>query len=340
MLLLSRIDWKRLIFLSVIFIVLVFVLRFFIFSLTPFFFGLIIATIIDKPVKLMSKKIPRSLAVLIMLVLVLGIFIFVTSFVITNSIYELIYLARYLPEYREQIIEYIDNVLIKQQEFFARMPDIVANVLQKNLDFLYLRGEEILSNIIEGTLNITFNIPGMIILLLFTIISSFFLSKDKEQIIDYIRRKTKFTHANQADVVNDIFSYIRVQLLIITNTTILTGVVFHFLNYPYVILLALLAGLLDLIPVLGPGTVLWPIITYNVVFNPKNAVITFILYLILISARPILESRVLGKNIGVPPIILLLGVYVGLITFGFQGVILAPISIIIFKAILNTGIDF
>lgn len=318
----------------------VIVLRFFIFTLTPFFFGLIIATIIDKPVELISRKIPRSLAVLIMLILVLSVVLLLTSFIITNSVYELIYLSRYLPQYREQIMDYVDEVLLKQQELFARMPDVISNVLQRNLDALYSRGEDVLSNIIEKIVNITFNIPGLIILLLFTIISSFFLSKDKEKIVGYLKKKIRFSDNKQTNIVNDIFSYIRVQLLIMSNTTVLTVVVFYFLKYPYAVLLALLSGILDLIPVVGPGAVLWPMIIYNVIFNPKNAVIMFVLYLIIIGARPTLESRILGRNIGVSPIILLLGVYLGLITFGFQGVILAPISIIIFKSVLNTGIDF
>lgn len=338
MLYISEINWKRILLFALIFIVIVFTLKFFIFTLTPFFFGLIIATIIDKPVNLMSRKIPRSFSVLIMVILVFTILVLLTTFLISNSVYELIYLSRYLPKYREQIMEFINDALIKQQEFFARIPEIFSNVLQRNLDSLYSRGEDILTGVIEGTVSFTFNLPGTIILILFTIISSFFLSKDKEKIVSYIRNKTKFTEANKADIVNDILSYIKVQLLIMSNTTILTGVVFHFLRYPYAILLALLSGVLDLIPVVGPGAILWPMIIYNIFFNPKNAIITFILYIVLISARPILESRILGKHIGVPPIILLLGVYLGLITFGFQGVIIAPISIIIFKAILNAGI--
>lgn len=340
MIILSEINWKKLLLLTIVFIMIVIILRFFIFTLTPFFFGLIIATIIDKPVELISKKIPRSLAVLIMVVLVLSVVLLLTSFIITNSVYELIYLSRYLPQYREQIMDYVDEALLKQQELFARMPDVISNVLQRNLDALYRRGEDVLSNIIEKTVNITFNIPGLIILLLFTIISAFFLSKDKEKIVGYLKKKTRFSDNKQSNIVNDIFSYIRVQLLIMSNTTVLTAMVFYFLNYPYAILLALLSGVLDLIPVVGPGAVLWPMIIYNVIFNPKNAVVIFILYLIIIGARPTLESRILGRNIGVSPIILLLGVYLGLITFGFQGVILAPISIIIFKSILNTGIDF
>ncbi|MDZ7671922.1 MAG: AI-2E family transporter [Halanaerobiales bacterium] len=72
--------------------------------------------------------------------------------------------------------------------------------------------------------------------------------------------------------------------------------------------------------------------------SARTAAIIFILYLILVSARPFLESKVLGKNIGVHPIVLLFGIYVGLITFGLQGIIIAPLSIITFKALLKTGL--
>lgn len=337
---LSDINWKKPLFLLLIFTIIFLALRIFIFFLTPFFFGIIIAIIIDKPVSFMSRKIPRSLAVLIMIVLVISISLLIATFLITNSIYELTYLMRYLPEYREQIMEHADNLLLRLRDFFERMPNIFTNVLQQNLDNLYNHGSSIVSNIINRIVNATFNIPNMLLILLFTIISAFFLSKDKEVLFAYLSSKTSFTDTGNSEVLKDIFTYIKVQLFIMTNTSVLTALTFSFLKYPYAIILALLAGILDLIPVLGPGAILWPVIIINIFFNIKNAIIVFIIYIIIIGTRPVLESKVLGKRIGVHPIILLLGVYVGLRTFGFQGVIVAPISIIMFKALLDAGIYY
>lgn len=337
----TSIKWKKQIILVGIFLAIVFSLKIFIFTLTPFFLALIITFIIDKPVCMLSKKIPRNVAVLLMILIVLTVFVLFSIFIVTNTAYELIYLSRYLPEYREQIVEYIDDLLLKQQEMFERMPDIVSNILTRILDNIYQRGEGYLSNMINWSLNITFYIPGYIIILLFTIIATFFISKDKRLILNYLRSKEKIAQVLDSSIINDIFSYLKVQLLILTNTTILTGITFTILGYPYVILLAFLNGILDLIPVIGPGAILWPLIIYNLFMgNIRNAVILFILYVILISARPFLESKILGANIGVHPLILLLGIYIGLITMGLQGIILAPLSIITFKAILNTGLEF
>lgn len=340
LLLMSKLNWKRYLLFFLTFIVIIFSLRLIIFTLTPFFFGIIIATIIDRPVSFMSKRMPRTIAVLIMIVLVITISILAAFFIITNSVFELNYLLRYLPQYREQIMDFIDDLIFKLQDFFERMPNLISNVLQKNLDNLYSRGVIILSNMTERILNMTFNIPNMILILLFTIISSFYLSKDKEKLFTYFSSKFGFYNSSQSNILNDIFTYLKVQLFIMTNTSVLTAITFSLLNYPYAILLALLAGILDLIPVVGPGAILWPLIIINFIFNIKIAIVIFILYLIILGTRPILESRILGKRIGVHPLLLLIGVYVGLKLMGFQGVILAPISIIVFKAILDSGLDY
>ncbi len=335
----KNIEWKKPLIYTLVFLSIVFSLKIFIFTLTPFFLALLVSLIIDKPVCMLSKKIPRNLAVLIMILIVITIMIFISFLLITNTVYELIYLSRYLPEYREQITDFIDEFLMRQQELFDRMPDVVTNILTQILDNVYQRGESFVSNMIDWSLNITFYIPGYIIILLFTIITTFFISKDKDLILKYLKSKDKIADILESNMVQDIFSYLKVQLLIISNTTILTGITFSILNYPYVILIAIINGILDLIPVIGPGAILWPLIIYNIVMNNiQKAVILFVLYIILIGARYFLESKVLGKNIGVHPILLLLGIYVGLITMGLQGIILAPLSIIFFKALWRTGI--
>jgi len=273
-----------------------------------------------------------------MILVVITIMILLSVVLITNTVYELIYLSKYLPQYRDQIVDYVDEFLLRQQELFDRMPDIVSNILSRIMDNIYQRGEDYISNMINWSLNITLYIPAYIIILLFTIITTFFLSKDKKVILKYLTSKRKISKILNSNIINDIFSYLKVQLLIITNTTVLTGITFAILGYPYVILLAFLSGILDLIPVIGPGAILWPLIIYNILINNiRNVLIIFILYIIVTSARPFFESKILGKNIGVHPIILLFGIYVGLMTMGLQGIIIAPISIIIFKALLNTG---
>lgn len=335
-----KINWKKLIFSLILFILIFLGLRIFIFILTPFFIGFIIALIIDKPVNFMARKIPRSLAVLIMIILVISISLLLAAFLITNSINELTYLIRYLPRYYEQIMEFTSNLLTRMKDFFDQLPGMFNLALYNNLENFYNYGSNILLNISNKIVNATFNLPSIFLILLFTVISAFFLSKDKEMLTDYLVSRIKFTDSDYANVLKDIFTYIKVQLLIVTNTTILTAITFSLLKYPYAIILALLAGILDLIPVLGPGAIYIPVAVINLFFNFKHSIILLIVYILIIGVRPVLESKIVGKRIGVHPLVLLLGVYLGLKLFGFQGVILAPITIIIFKALLDAGIRY
>ena len=335
----SKINWKRLLLLSLTFVIIFISLRVFIFNLTPFMFGLVLAVLIDKPVNFMSRKLPRGLSVLFMIILVLSIFILLLFFIVVSSINELIYLSRYLPEYRLKIMEIFDKGIITLEDFFERMPTAITGLLEKNLNLLYSRGENIISGFVDKAVNFTFNIPGIIILILFTIIFAFFLSKDKDKILNFIGSRTQIFQQNRSEVFNDILSYIKVQLLIMSNTTVLTMISFSFLRYPYAIILALLCGVLDLIPIIGPGIILWPLMIYNLLINLSHAVLFFLVYLVIDSARPVLQSRILGRSIGVHPDLMLLGIYIRMTMFGFMDVVLARVSIIVFKAIPALGID-
>ncbi len=334
------IDWKKTgLRIAVLIAIAVFLYLMF-FTLTPFTLGIILVIVIDKPVSLLEKKIPRlprGVTSLLMIAVVVIIIIMLATVVISYVVEELISLSQYLPQYREQIIHLIDEAIIRQSDFFEHAPQIVIDIAEQNINNLYQWGNDILSQIPEGLLDITFRVPILIIMIIFTVLSAFFLSKDKYLIIDYIMAKLQLEDQAQAEMIKDILTYVRVQLSIMTITTIITALLFFRLDFYYAMLLALLCGILDIIPVVGPGGILWPLIIYYIFFDPPRAIMVFLAYIMCISVRYVFESRVLGGNIGVHPVILLLGLYLGFTLLGIKGIILAPISIIVYKAVLNTG---
>ena len=204
-------------------------------------------------------------------------------------------------------MEFTSNLLTRMKDFFDQLPGMFNLALYNNLENFYNYGSNILLNISNKIVNATFNLPSIFLILLFTVISAFFLSKDKEMLTDYLVSRIKFTDSDYANVLKDIFTYIKVQLLIVTNTTILTAITFSLLKYPYAIILALLAGILDLIPVLGPGAIYIPVAVINLFFNFKHSIILLIVYILIIGVRPVLESKIVGKRIGVHPLVSIAG---------------------------------
>lgn len=309
-----------------------------IFKLTPFFLAFLVVLIMEKPVSFLSQYMPRLLSVIIVLTVILIILTLVTFVVSSNIISELMELGRVLPQYREQITDSFDNLIQRQEEVYEVIPDEISSLLRQNINVIYQRGDQILSEMVNRIVNFTINIPGIIIFIIFTVFASFYISRDKDQIFDYISEKFNLSQKDKLKLVNDFSTYIRIQLLIITNTTIWVGVILSLIEFPYAILLAIAAGVLDLIPLIGPGIILWPLIIFHYFVNPLYALILIIVYIIVMGFRPFLEANILGTNIGVHPVILLLGLYAGLNIMGFQGVILAPLSIITFKVLLVADI--
>ncbi len=329
-----KISYAKLLKRIAVFMLIVLALKVFIFHLTPFFLAFLAAMIMEKPVNILSRYMPRLIAVFIALSIFLLIVAGIIILLVSNIISEMIELARFLPEYWEIISEQIESLVAQQEEFFEVIPDEVASLIEQNFYMIYQRGERLLSQTVNRFLGFTFNIPAIVIFIIFTIFSTFFISRDKEDLFKAISSRVDISDQNKLKMIKDFSTYVRVQLLIITHTTIWVAVVLSLMDFPYAIILAIAAGVLDLIPVVGPGGILIPLSLLHIFINPLYTIILLAVYLIVTSFRPFLESNMLARSIGVHPLILLLGLYVGLTVMGFQGIILAPLSIIIFKVLL------
>ena len=126
-------------------------------------------------------------------------------------------------------------------------------------------------------------------------------------------------------------------LLLLTFALLLVG--FWILRVEYAFLLAFLIALADLLPVIGVGTILipWGI----VMLLQKQFYLGFgllILYLVISLVRQVAEPKVLGKSLGLHPLLTLFATYVGFTLFGLLGMILAPVAALLAKRLLSPQI--
>ncbi len=317
-----------------VFLLIVITLKLLIFHLTPFFLALLIALVVEKPISLLTKKIPRLPAVFFVLAIFFFLVIFLLLILLSNFVGELIELGRLLPQYREQIIGGFENFIQLQEEFYELIPDEFSELITEAIESIYQRANILFTQLVDRIVNFTFNVPMFFVFIIFTVLSSFYLTKDRQELLDYLSQRVNLTGEERAKLLRDFGTYIKVQLTIITNTTFWVGLTLTIMDFPYAILLALAAGILDLIPVVGPGGVLWPLMVLHLFLNPLYSFIFFAIYVFVIGFRYFMEARILGSNIGVHPLVLLFGLFVGFNLLGFQGIILAPLSIIIFKVLL------
>lgn len=125
-------------------------------------------------------------------------------------------------------------------------------------------------------------------------------------------------------------TYLKAQLTIMGLISTLCVITMLFMKNPYALLAGILIGLFDALPFIGTGTILVPWAAIEIFMgNYKAAAILFILFLACSFLRELLEPRLIGKRLGVYPIVILISIYAGIRLFGVGGIVLGPVSVLI-----------
>ena len=100
------------------------------------------------------------------------------------------------------------------------------------------------------------------------------------------------------------------------------------LRVDYALLIALVTAVVDILPVLGTGTVMIPWgIAMLVTGNYPLGVGLLILYAVITVVRQMLEPRVVGHQIGLYPLVTLMCMFIGTYLFGAVGLFGVPILV-------------
>ena len=111
---------------------------------------------------------------------------------------------------------------------------------------------------------------------------------------------------------------------------------FLILRIEYVFLLALVVALLDILPILGVGTVLLPYAVISFLGgNTPLGVGLLILYAVITVIRQTVEPHLVGKSLGLHPILMLFALYAGIRLFGIIGILAGPLLVLLLKALLQ-----
>lgn len=173
-------------------------------------------------------------------------------------------------------------------------------------------------------------LPRVLLFLLVTVISSFFVAMDYKALGALccrllparIAQRLPAVCARVLEVGKRYFKAYAL-LFLLTFGELLIG--FLLLRTSYPVLLAFLVAFLDMLPVIGVGTVLVPWGLFCLLTGEgARAVWLLVLFLVIMVVRQILEPHILGKSLGVHPLLMLMGFYVGVSLFGVGGVILGP----------------
>lgn len=320
--------------------------------LLPFIIAGIIAMLIEPLVRTMQKrlKLGRKLSSLLSLIGFLIVFGTIITLIIYKIIIELATLSNALPEYFRKIninneMKYWSNL---SEGFYLGMPPEAAAIIQSRLAEAvstisgYLSG--FVSSMLSFVLDIAKVLPESFIFIIITIISTYFISSDKEKIRNFIYRQIPDSWipkilSLKSDLLFAFIGFIKAQLILIIISITIASIGLSILGVKYAITMGILIGTAELIPVVGTGTFFVPWIIYELFTKDFNLAVGLASVFILgVVVRQLMEPKILGVQIGIYPLVALISIYVGLSLFGIFGMILGPIIVILLRNLNKSGI--
>ncbi|HZG14350.1 MAG TPA: sporulation integral membrane protein YtvI [Candidatus Bathyarchaeia archaeon] len=327
--------------------------------LYPFFISLVIALMINRPVTYLHEKwkVPRWLAVIILLLLLLSIVGGVITLAITETVTEIGHLMEILPHYTNEFADYLEKTI--SQDFLIGIynqftflweqldepsQETIRTNVQNAIKVVTDTAKNLGLGFLNGLKNVLLSLPNMATVLVISLLGAFFISKDFFLWEGRFRRLLPRGFNRRIDQVlidlrNALFGFLRAQLTLISLTAAIVIIGLLIMRVDYAITIGLITGLVDLLPYLGTGTIFVPWIIYAFFKGNYTLVIGLsILYGIVVIFRQIIEPKVVAENVGLDPLLTLVALFIGLQLFGFLGLIAGPVSLVVINALIKAKI--
>ncbi|AEM22215.1 PerM, Predicted permease [Brachyspira intermedia PWS/A] len=323
----------------------------------PFIWGIFIAYMFDPLITKMQKKIPRIVGVLLIYIPLLILAIIFVIFILPRTIEQVEIIFKTLPQYVDKIYSSISDMLITLSEKLNRTVgksfDINLEIDSKAINDFLFGNSGVITLMYRKIIDFRFqNINS--ITTIFSIIFSYFVilpfvtfylmldfQNIKERIIKIIPMRWQSSVSNIIKNSNYIInSYVVGMTILAVSFFIISYIMLSVTNTKYAFILALLRGLLNYIPFIGPFAAFLSALFIGIITEPvwwHGALKMCIIYgIIQILDSGIMAPKILGKSVKIHPIAVMFSTIIGGVLFGFLGVLFAvPFCGIIIITIKN-----
>lgn len=308
--------------------------------LCPFIFGFLIAWLLQKPAKSIAKRLHMHSRIPAFLLTI--IFYSILFVAVTVAGLQIISAVKYFfPKipvlYATQVVPFItesfDALEARMQQFDPSVVDVIDHLSSEVFSYLEKLISTISVSAVRLASGIVTSMPSAILTVIVTVVSSCFMALDFDHIVGYIKSKlpTRFHTAVSTTVTTGVASVRKIlgaYLVIMFMSFCELSIGFLLLRVPYAVGLALLVAFIDLMPILGTGTVLIPWTLIAAVLGKfRMALGIGLLYIVMLIVRNVIEPKLVGHQMGLHPVATLLSMFVGLQLGGILGLFGFPIAL-------------
>jgi sporulation integral membrane protein YtvI len=345
-------EYAKRIFVAVIIIAATLIVPYLLYLVLPHFIPFVLAyftaACLDPMINWLSKKLKtkKAPAVTLTYVLFLATGGFLIYLVINKLYVQLLGLLAFIQSSSPKLQVWFLSLLEQIQNTMGLLPHDVGE--QINLLLVNAINELTNLNLVAKVGGYTYSlstaIPNFFFLFLIYIISVYLFCLQLDNIRrgfyslfkDSSKRKVIFV---LSDLRKATFGFLKAQVILSTITFIISFVGLLILNVKYAAVMAFIIVLVDILPILGTGSVLLPWAIFS--FFQDNlflAVGLCILFVLIIVIRRAIEPKVLGERIGLSALATLVSIWIGFKVMGILGIFLFPLALIFYKALTKVGI--
>ena len=329
--------------------------------LAPFIIAFILAYALQRPIKWAKKKLrlkSHGIISFLLVLLVVCIVFGALSIAVLVLFNELKSFASYLTTQFSSIDELIVTLENYAMGVIVRLPESVRGTIgdyvtnafdslgkgQSELDL------SMLSAPLSGAWSVVKSLPSTILSVVVAVVSCFFMASDYDKVKELVlgffsdgKRKSivKTKRTATKAIAKLLKAY--VTIMAITFAEMFLGLFLLKLigvyDGSYIAIISFVTCIIDIIPVLGTGTVLIPWAVYNLIFgNFGMGVGLLVIYAVITVIRQIVEPKLVANEAGLPAIVTIMAMFLGVRIFGAFGIILLPFTVIILKLLYDEGV--
>ena len=305
----------------------------------PFVIGWMIALIANPLVRFLEKrlKIVRKHGSMLIIAGVLALIISLLYFVLGKAYVEIREFIGDLPALYDSAAAEIRGAVQNGNRMFEFLPDEFRTAVMQFTENIGTYVGDLVSKAAAPTVEIAVakGIPNVLVNTVITILSSYLFIAEQDKILAWMRRYApkfvlRYAEYLKKDARGVIGGYFLAQFRIMFVVAGILAVGFLFLKVKYGLLLAVLISMLDFLPVFGTGTALFPWAAVKLFTGEYTyAAGLLILYVVTQVSRQLIQPKIVGDSMGLPPLLTLFLLYLGFKVKGIAGMILAvPIGLI------------
>ena len=318
--------------------------------LSPFVVAFVIAYLLRRPIRFLARTLhmPKSLVAVLLVLLtygLIGLVLVLAGIRVTATIGSLV---DQIPAfYSSYVLPTLTSVTVWLEELLAGADPMVLNALDEiQNQLIQMLGQLVssvsvwLTSFVSST---AVSLPGLFIRILLMVISSFFVAIDYEKIVRFV---LGVLHGRTRELVLQVKTYVVGTLFVciwsyalimfITFTELAIGL--WIIGVERSTLIAMLIAIFDILPVLGTGGIMIPWSVLSLLGGDLTRGLSLlVLYLVITVIRNIIEPKIVGKQIGLHPVLTLMSMFVGTNLFGVVGLFGLPILLSLLRYLNEAG---